>query len=601
MTSTHNFLNILHRLGREGIPVHKVYRRMKDVELFKSAYGRLSANQGNLTPGIDDETIDGMSMARIEQVLAELDTGTFHWTPVRRTYIPKSNGKQRPLGIPTWKDKLVQEVIRLLLEAYYEPQFSDASHGFRPERGCHTALIHIRENWQGTKWFIEGDIKQCFDNIQHEKLLEILGKSFQDNQFLKLIRDMLKAGYMESWTYHATYSGTPQGGVASPILANIVLNELDHWIEQTLIPRHTRGEQRVYNPTYHRLAQQEKAAYARGNIKAGKQWRRRKWQQPLNDPQDPNYSRLRYCRYADDFILGWIGTQSEAQQIKQEIATYLATLGLELSEEKTIITHARTERARFLGYEIKVAWDNTKTTTIRRWEKTIKARSINGGIQLLVPKDVVQHWAMKYTKNGKPARQPRLLHHSDFDIMATFGAELHGLCNYYLLAMNVHVLSRVVYAFKQAALQTLANKHKVQTAVLWRQFSRKLDNGVTALVVEQPNPNNPAKPYLAKLGAVPLRTTKHTTLSDKVYVPHLVRTELVARLLANQCELCGATDDVEVHHIRKLKDLTNKWKGRKDKPVYVKRMIAMHRKTLVVCKTCHRGIHDGTYDGVKLG
>jgi group II intron reverse transcriptase/maturase len=602
MTSTHHFLTILHRLGRESIPVGKVYRRMKDIELFKSAYARMAPNAGNMTPGVTDETIDGMSMVRIHQVISELEAGTFCWTPVRRAYIPKSNGKLRPLGIPTWKDKLVQEVIRMVLEAYYEPQFSDASHGFRPNRGCHTALMHIRDKWTGTRWFIEGDIKGCFDNIPHETILSILARNFQDNRFLKLIRTMLKAGYMEEWTYHATFSGTPQGGVASPILANIVLNELDRWVETTLIPKHTRGKGRIHSLAYAQAQEREKTAYRQGDIETAKRWRRQRRQLPQSDPQDPNYSRLHYCRYADDFILGWIGNLDEAEHIKQEIADFLQTLGLSLSEEKTLVTHARTQRARFLGYELKVAWDDSKMTTYRRKGKLVKSRTVNGVIQLLVPKDVVQKWTRKYMDKGKPARQPRLLHFSDFEIIARLGGELHGLCNYYLLAMNVHVLSEVVYVCKQAALHTLCNKHKVpNTSVYWRKLKRKLENGVTALIVERPNPNNPDKPFLAKLGAVPLRTQKRTTLSDKVFRPYLTRTELLTRLTANECELCGATGDVEVHHIRKLKDLKHRWQGRTDKPAHVQAMIAMCRKTLVVCKNCHRSIHNGTHDGVKLG
>ncbi|MBV7328559.1 reverse transcriptase/maturase family protein [Chloroflexi bacterium TSY] len=236
MAHNQKFINIVHKLGRSRYPLTGIYRRIQDKELFLVAYGKLYANAGATTPGTDpQDTVDGMSLARIDTIIEQLHSGTYQWTPVRRTYIPKSNGK-RALGLPSWNDKLLQEVIRMVLETYYEPRFSDYSHGFRPNRGCHTALMQIRQNWRGTKWFIEGDIRGCFDNIDHDVLLDILARDIKDNRFLKLIRQMLKAGYMEDWRYHKTYSGAPQGGVASPVLTNILLHELDTFVEAKLFP-----------------------------------------------------------------------------------------------------------------------------------------------------------------------------------------------------------------------------------------------------------------------------------------------------------------------------------------------------------------------------
>ena len=152
--------------------------------------------------------------------------------------------------MPTWSDKLVGEVVRLLLEAYYEPQFSDPSHGFRKFRGCHTALREISNTWTGTARFIEGDISDCFGSLDHEILLGILAEKIHDNRFLRLIRNMLKAGYLEDWDYRDTLSGVPQGGTVSPILSNIYLDRLDEFVEQELIPQYTRGTSRAANPDY---------------------------------------------------------------------------------------------------------------------------------------------------------------------------------------------------------------------------------------------------------------------------------------------------------------------------------------------------------------
>src|ERR1700730_6256496 len=253
MRSAETVLSIIRERGKQGLPLEDMYRQLYNPGLYLMAYGRLYANKGAMTPGSTSETVDGMSMAKIEQLIDDLRHERYRWTPVRRTYIAKKNGKLRALGLPTWSDKLLQEVIRLILEAYYEPQFSSLSHGFRPGRGCHTALTSITDNWSGTKWFIEGDVSQYFDTIDHSVLLAILGERLKDNRFLRLLSNLLRAGYLEDWKYHRTLSGSPQGGVVSPILSNIYLDRFDTYVEQVLIPEYTRRTRRRYNLHYEAL------------------------------------------------------------------------------------------------------------------------------------------------------------------------------------------------------------------------------------------------------------------------------------------------------------------------------------------------------------
>lgn len=235
MRNAETVLSVIRDRGDRGLPLDDVYRQLFNPNLYLKAYSRIYQNDGAMTLGVTPETADGMSIKKIENLIEEIRYERFRWTPVRRTSIPKKNGKTRPLGIYTWKDKLVQEVVRLILEAYYEPQFSDSSHGLGPKRGCHTALTVIDRTWQGTKWFIEGDIRGCFYNINHRILMSILREKIQDNRFLRLIESLLKAGYCEQWKYHSTLSGTPQGAIVSPMLANIYLDKLDKFIEQALI------------------------------------------------------------------------------------------------------------------------------------------------------------------------------------------------------------------------------------------------------------------------------------------------------------------------------------------------------------------------------
>jgi group II intron reverse transcriptase/maturase len=353
MQSAATVLGVLRERGRKGLPCNELYRQMFNRDLYLLAYGKIYANQGAMTPGASAETADGMSEDKIDQIIEAMRHERYRFRPVRRTYIPKKNGKLRPLGLPSWSDKLVGEVVRLLLEAYYEPTFSGYSHGFRPGRGCHTALREVENTWAGTTWFIEGDISDCFGSLNHEIMVRILSEKIHDNRFLRLIKQMLKAGYLEDWKYHETLSGAPQGGVVSPILSNIYLHKLDVYVETVLIPRYTRGKRRKRNPEYERIASKMVWARARGNRDKVRDLRRSLRRLPSGDPQDPGYRRLRYTRYADDHLLGFIGPKAEAEAIKDQLARFLRDdLALQLHPDKTLITHASTGRARFLGYEI---------------------------------------------------------------------------------------------------------------------------------------------------------------------------------------------------------------------------------------------------------
>ena len=254
-------------------------------------------------------------------------------------------------------------MVRLLLEAYYEPQFSDYSHGFRPGRGCHTALREIAETWTGTTWFIEGDISDCFGSLDHEIMVRILAEKIHDNRFLRLIRNMLKAGYMEDWRWNATLSGCPQGGVVSPVLSNNYLHKLDEYVETVLIPQHTRGSRRRDNPDYDSASKALARARGRGDRAQARELCQQRRSLPRRDPHDPGYRRLRYSRYADDHILGFTGPKTEAEAIKDQLAEFLRDeLGLELNQDKTLITHARTRAARYLGYEITIQHGDSKIT-----------------------------------------------------------------------------------------------------------------------------------------------------------------------------------------------------------------------------------------------
>ena len=300
MRTTKTILELIGNRGKRGLPLERVYRLLFNRDLYLQAYGKIYRNKGAMTHGVTDETPDGMSLAKIDAIIAALRYERYRWMPARRTYVPKKNGKKRPLGMPVWSDKLVQEVIRQILEAYFEPQFSNQSHGFRPNRGCHTALREVYRKWNGIVWFIEGDIAQCFDKLSHEKLIELLRRHIHDERFIRLVQQLLDAGYMEEWSYNQTLSGVPQGGIVSPLLANILLNELDTFVETVLIPRYTRGTRRSANPEYRRLIALSWLHRKRGNVERAKELKRQAQKLPSKKMDDPNYRRLTYVRYADD-------------------------------------------------------------------------------------------------------------------------------------------------------------------------------------------------------------------------------------------------------------------------------------------------------------
>src|SRR6266542_1639026 len=453
MQDAETVLAVLRERGRKGLPCDELYRQLFNRELYLLAYGRIYANQGAMTPGASTETADGMSEAKIDQIIEAMRHERYRFSPARRVFIPKKNGKMRPLGLPSWSDKRVGEVVRLLLEAYYEPQFSDHSHGFRKRRGCHTALREIQRTWTGTVWFIEGDIADCFGSLNHDVMVRILAEKIHDNRFLRLIVNMLKAGYLEDWQYHETLSGCPQGGVVSPILSNVYLDRLDKFVEQVLIPQYTQGRHRKTNPEYRRLNDRRQLARKHGDRATARELLKQMRAAPCGDPMDPEYRRLRYCRYADDHVLGFTGPKAEAEAIKDQLAAFLRDeLALELSAEKTLITHARTQAARYLGYEITAQHSDSKITAGQR--------SVNGKIALRVPLEVIRAKRAPYRRHGKAWHRPAMQNLDDYDIVRGYGAEYRGIIQYYLLAGDVWRLKALRWDAQTSMLKTLAAKHK---------------------------------------------------------------------------------------------------------------------------------------------
>ena len=569
----------------------KLFQKLYNVELWLLAYQSIAPIPGNMTAGVDGKTIDGAGLKLINGLIADLKASRYKPCPVRRVYIPKPNGKFRPLGIPSFRDKLLQTVLKLILEAIYEPTFAETSHGFRPERSCHTALEQVKRDMTGTRWWVEGDIKGFFDHVNHETLLRIVGKRITDKRFLHLIGQLLKAGYVEDWRYHHTYSGVPQGGNLSPLLANVYLNELDQAIAAKATT-FNRGKARKRSKAYHCVsvmaATAKKKARLTGNWTKYKALRKRMLSTPSVDHRDPEYRRLFYTRYADDFLVGVIGTEEEAVELKTWLEHYLRDeLQLELSVEKTLITHA-TKRVRFLGYDIK-RWSGKRILRFPTHRGSVTRRTGCYQLRLLMPRDKTIAFAKEYgdTDSWRGKHRNRLLNLSELEILLTYNAEVRGFLNYYALADNLtQEASKVLWLTTSSFFRTLARKRQSTL----KQVAKSLKRGPNRYAITLQREGKPPKDYelfsstrqLVK-GVIDYQQPdmKPNTLKYKS------RTELGKRLRAQKCEWCGTQKgSMEVHHVRKLGNLTGKTN-------WERQMIQRRRKTMVLCVECHDELHAG--------
>lgn len=599
MRSPERVLNSLNEHSKDSsYKFERLYRLLFNEELFYVAYQKIASNGGSTTKGSDGRSIDGMSLARIETLIASLKDESYQPHPSRRVHIPKKNGKTRPLGIPAFEDKLVQEVVRMILEAIYEGHFETTSHGFRPKRSCHTALLHIQKTFNGAKWFIEGDIKGFFDNIDHDVLVGILRERISDDRFIRLIRKFLKAGYVEDWTFHNTYSGTPQGGIVSPILANIYLDKLDKYVKE-YIQHFDKGTKRRPGKESNNLANERKRTVRKlkkvkdGTEKAALVARLKAIEQeraafPNGDEMDESYRRLKYIRYADDFILGVIGSKEEAQRIKEDIKSFLsASLALELSEEKTLITHTG-KSAKFLGYEITVTRDNHQRRDGRGCLRRTYGKRVRLNVSMATLRDkLLEYGAMEIKlRNGKEVWKPKcrsgLIFNDDLEILDRYNRETVGFCNYYLIANNCVVLHNFRYIMEYSMYKTFAGKYRSTVRKINKKYRY---NKLFTVKYEQKGAIKSRTFYKTSFKR---RTTAFNGSCDiePYSIADVSRTNLTDRLKAEKCELCGATGKLIMHHVRNLKDL-------KGKESWERLMSARKRKTIALCPSCHRLRHLG--------
>ena len=601
MRNPASVLNSLSKHSRiSDYKFERLYRILFNEEMYYTAYQNIYGKAGNMTKGSDNNTIDGMSLSRIEKLIDTLRNETYQPNPSRRVYITKKNGQKRPLGIPSFDDKLVQEVIRMILEAIFEKQFVYSSHGFRPQKSCHTALVQIKKTFSGATWFIEGDIKGFFDNIDHDVMLTILRERIADDRFIRLMRKFLNAGYIEDWVYHRTYSGTPQGGIISPILANIYLDKLDKYMKDYAI-KFDKGTKRqitkeaknnMYRKSYllGKLKLEKDEDIRDGYKKEIREIEMKRLSIQRCNEMDANYRRLKYVRYADDFLIGIIGSKEESKLIKEDIKSFLyEKLKLSLSDEKTLITHTK-KPAKFLGYEITV-----QSSALRMRDKNgFLKRAHNKRVMLRVAKSTVLKKLIYYRRvkikhhNGKevwkPLHRGSLINNDDLEILSRYNSEVRGFYNYYSLVNNLKPISQFGYIMEYSMYRTFAAKYKMSVHKILNKY---MHYGDFTVFYKNQKGKQLKSTFYNKGFKRNTEAIKDSTVDNHpdVYFTRSI-TSLIDRLKAQQCELCGATEQLEMHHIRKMKDVEGK------KPWELV-MIARRRKTLAVCHDCHWKIHNG--------
>ena len=569
-----------------------LYRILYKPDIFVLAYEKIKSKEGNMTRGVNRETLDGISENWIENIIIELRSFKFKFSPGRIVEIAKKDGKIRKICIAPPREKVIQEAMRLILESIYDAPngtiFKDCSHGFRTKRSCHTALKDIKHTWSGTKWFIEGDISNCFDEIDHHILIGLLREKIRDEKFIDLMWKYLRAGYNEKNSVNkvANLSGTPQGGILSPLLSNIYLNELDTYILGLKEPFY-QGTKRKINPEYSKISKKISKTSNPQEIKEFIK-ERRKIQSTLAN--DPDYIKINYVRYADDWIIGVIGSKKLTEEIKIKVEQFLKIdLKLRLNLDKTFIRHAKTEVANFLGIEINTNMNKANHSIIKKGKK-VKAPSdmiqlnvnMNGIIQRL--KD-----AGLCDGNGFPICRKAYINFEDWEIIQTHNSILNGISNYYSFVNNRSKLQRIEYIILYSAAKTLAGKHKTSIGKIFKSYGKYL-------TVKYGTNKNKSTSIRNDIDWKKNSTNFMVSMWERSAVLEglLNKRKLTKSRLGKVCVICGKNDGNQMHHVRHIRKSGVKYGG------FDKYLGAINRKQVPLCKHHHLEVHKGKYDGKSL-
>ena len=589
----------------------KCYRKLNsgnnnvvNIDLYKlivkegsllAGYENIKSNKGATTPGVGTESLDGFSRTRLKNLSVALRNESWNPSPARRIYIPKPGKfEKRPLGIQGPEEKIVQSTMLSVLEAIYEPVFYSSSYGFRPGLGTHDALQSIERKYDGMVFAIEGDIKGMYDNVNHDILISLLEKRIKDDRFIRLVRKMLRAGYLEvGKPLFRSDVGTPQGSIVSPILANIYLHELDSFMFNFVKDLPVRNNKKR-TPTYAVMdneIRRIKYRLKKGNLspqqKSDYLKRLRTLQVQCLGVRmylDPS-TRVCYHRYADDFIVGVAGSFEYTDGLRSKIGDFLSSLGLTLNLEKTKVTNIRKEPALFLGHNIRID-TSVKYAYVRPKGKPRYLKRVTGSlvsIEAPIHRMVLRLSSKGFCDHkGFPIAKKLWTSQEDNQIIENFNSTIRGIFGYYSGANKRRYLQRIWYILKFSCVYTLAAKHRCS---LSKVFSK---HGRLPRVVYGSSGELAVRLYEPSLK----ESDRKWQVGRKLDDPYRLIAARVSRTkLFEPCCICGAPSS-EMHHIRHVKDSNSGF--------VLRIMGLLNRKQIPVCLECHDSIHNGRYDGLGL-
>ena len=559
-------------IPKDGLKINDIYNLMFNERMYEVAYHKLRSNPGNMTPGIVPTTLDGFSLEWVKTIINQMKDNSFQFKPGRRIMIPKSDGvSKRPLTIAPPRDKVVQEVMRMILEAIFEPTFSNNSHGFRPNRGCHTALRQIKTQFGGASYMIEGDISKCFDKFDHVVLIELISNKISDQRFIHLIWKALRAGYMEFHNIQHSIIGTPQGSIISPILSNIYLHELDKFIEG-IKTSYDKGKVVARNPEYRKLEHLRLKAIRIENFDLALKYLKEMQKLKSRLPNDPGFRRVYYVRYADDWILMVRGPRVDAVKFLDNIKIFLKDrLKLDLSVTKSKITNPRLEPALFLGTLLSISSHiyYSKGLNHQILRKVSQLRMI-APMDKIYNKLITSGFMSAKYKTGLP----KFLWYANKkdEIILLYNSVLRGYLNYYSFTHNYSkVASSLEFILYTSCAKLLAAKFKLRSiSKVMKTFGKDLKGNDKIGFIK---PSYKLNPWDFKS-------------NPKDRIKTLFASYLSAANLENlSCLKCGSTEMVEMHHVRLLKDLNPKLSE-------IDRLMSKRRrKQIPLCRLCHLNHH----------
>ena len=584
--------------------IHRdIFRILNKDDIWIIAYEKLKGNKGALTPGSTPETMDGMSLERLKRLQEKVCSNNYKFKPVKLTYIPKPDGRKRPLGLPTANDKIVQEVMRIILEAIYEPVFSEESFGFRSGLGCHDALYHVENKFRWVDYVIEGDIEQAYPTIDHKILIKLLQKRIDDHRFITLVWKLLKCGVLDEEILQWSKTGVPQGSIVSPILANIYYHELDEYV-QTLKDKYEtpKSEQnKLKSPAYKSLeykinkVSKEMRNHEPQSLerqKLAKELKTLRAERLKTNSLKDKATRIEYVRYADDWMIGVSGDRKLANKIKDNISNFMKNVLVQkLHPLKTKVTDLRKGNAYFLGYQIFLPKNRPISSYKGKGVKTIR----RGQPQLRFDIPVAEV-TKRYTERGYFKQQPKGVRPisrgsytvlEDHVIVSHYRSIWLGLLNYYSGCTNRGRLQYIHYLLHMSCAMTLAHRHRMSCSKIFKKHGKtlKVKNKDTGKIVSFPYKTS------WKLAERKWLRGKKVRLPNHRHAKNLISSSS----LGFPCAICDSEEGpIEMHHVKHVRKQGFRYKG------FHNQMALLNRKQIPLCRYCHKRVHAGLYDGPSL-